>query len=85
VPEDLVGGDPEANARLARAVLEGEEGAHRDIVVLNGAAALLAAGVVTDLAEGVAAARASLDGGRAASALDQLVKISREAAEKEAG
>src|SRR4051794_9862952 len=75
-PEDLVGGDPVANARLARAVLDGESGPQRDIVVLNGAAALLAAGLVADLAAGLEAATASLDGGRAAAALDGLVKVS---------
>jgi anthranilate phosphoribosyltransferase len=85
VPEDLVGGDPAANARLARAVLDGQTGPHRDIVVLNGAAALLAAGVVADLAAGIEAATASLDGGRAAAALDGLVKVSRAAAGEEAG
>jgi anthranilate phosphoribosyltransferase len=84
-PEDLVGGDPAANARLARAVLDGEGGPQRDIVVLNAAAALLAAGVVGDLAGGVEAAVASLDGGRAVAALEGLVKVSREAAEEEAG
>ena len=82
-PEDLVGGDPAANARLARAILDGGAGAGRDIVVLNGAAALLAAGVVGDLATGIEAAAASLDGGRAAAALDGLVKVSRQAAEEE--
>jgi anthranilate phosphoribosyltransferase len=85
LPEDLVGGDPAANARLARAVLDGESGPQRDIVVLNAGAALVAAGLVGDLAEGIAAAGASLDGGRAAAALDGLVKVSREAAEEEAG
>ena len=84
-PEDLVGGDPAANARFARAILDGEAGAGRDIVVLNAAAALLAADVVADLAAGVEAAAASLDGGRAAAALDGLVKVSREAAEEESG
>ena len=72
-------------ARLARAVLDGERGPQRDIVVLNGAAALLAAGLVGDLAAGVEAAVASLDGGRAAAALDGLGKVSRQAAEEEAG
>src|SRR5205823_5386962 len=47
------------------------------------AAALLAAGVVGDLAAGIEAAVASLDGGRAAAALDGLVKVSRQAAEEE--
>jgi anthranilate phosphoribosyltransferase len=85
LPEDLVGGDPAANARLARAVLDGETGPQRDIVVLNAGAALMAAGVVGDLAAGIEAAAASLDGGRAAAALDRLVKISREAAGEQAG
>ncbi|HKN91569.1 MAG TPA: anthranilate phosphoribosyltransferase, partial [Acidimicrobiia bacterium] len=80
-----VGGDPAANARRARAVLDGETGPQRDIVVLNAAAALMAAGLVGDLAAGIEAAVASLDGGRAAAALDGLVKVSREAAEEEAG
>jgi anthranilate phosphoribosyltransferase len=85
VPEDLVGGDPAANARFAQAVLDGGTGPHRDIVVLNAAAALVAAGIVGDLAAGIEAAIASLDGGRAAAALDGLVKVSREAALEEAG
>ena len=85
LPEDLVGGDPVDNARLALAVLDGEIGPRRDVVVLNAAAALLAAGLVDDLAGGLEAAAASLDGGRAAAALDQLVKVSQEAAEAEAG
>src|SRR5207237_216327 len=83
LPEDLVGGDPAANARLARAVLDGETGPQRDIVVLNAGAALRAAGGVAALAAGIHAAAASLDGGRAAAALDRLVKISREAAEEQ--
>jgi anthranilate phosphoribosyltransferase len=74
-----------ANARLARAVLDGDGGPMRDVVVLNAAAALLAAGLVGDLAAGVEAAAGSLDGGRAAAALDGLVKVSRKAAEEEAG
>jgi anthranilate phosphoribosyltransferase len=85
MPEDLVGGDPTANARLARAVLDGQAGPQRDIVVLNAGAALVAAGIADDLAAGVEAAAASLDGGRAAVALDQLVKVSQEAAAEAAG
>ena len=85
VPEDLVGGDPTANARLAKAILDGEPGPRRDIIVLNAAAALLAAAVVTDWPSGLEAATASLASGRAAAALEGLVKVSREAAEQEAG
>ena len=73
---DTAGGDPAANALLVRAVLEGEHGPRRDVVLMNAAAALLAAGAVADLAEGVARARASIDSGRAREALDRLVALS---------
>jgi len=78
--EQLVGGDPAHNADVVRRVLAGEHGAHRDIVVLNAAAALVVAGVADDLPAGLAAAVASIDDGRAAAALDRLVEISQEAA-----
>ncbi len=75
-PVDLVGGDPATNAELARRVLAGEEGPHRDIVVLNAAAGLVAAGIVDGIPDGLEAARASLDAGDAAKALDRLVAAS---------
>ncbi|HEY8527105.1 MAG TPA: anthranilate phosphoribosyltransferase [Acidimicrobiales bacterium] len=74
--EALVGGDPATNAELARRVLAGEEGPHRDIVSLNAGAGLVAAGLAPDLAAGIDAARASIDGGGAARALDLLVAVS---------
>ena len=69
----VVGGDPATNAALARAVLSGEPGPRRDIVVLNAAAGLVVAGLVNDLSAGIDTARAVLDDGRAARALDALV------------
>ncbi|HWW55232.1 MAG TPA: anthranilate phosphoribosyltransferase [Acidimicrobiales bacterium] len=77
--DQLVGGDAATNAGLARAVLEGEPGPHRDIVTLNAAAGLIAAGVSHDLEGGLVAARASIDDGRAAQVLDDLVRVSKEA------
>jgi anthranilate phosphoribosyltransferase len=77
--ESLVGGDPATNAALARRVLEGEHGPHRDVVVLNAAAGLVAAGLVDDMAVGLDAARASIDEGRAAAALGRLVALSQAA------
>ncbi len=76
----LRGGDAACNAGLARRVLDGERGPHRDIVVLNAAAALMIAGVVEHLVEGIEAAVASLDDGAAATALDRLVSASNAAA-----
>ncbi|MEW6155606.1 MAG: anthranilate phosphoribosyltransferase [Actinomycetota bacterium] len=74
---DLKGGDAATNADLARRVLDGEPGARRDIVVLNAAAGLVAAGLADDLATGLEAAVASVDEGRAAAVLDDLVKTSQ--------
>lgn len=82
--DDLRGGDAATNAELSRRVLGGERGPRADIVVLNAAAGLLAAGVVDDLAGGVEAARVSLYEGGAAAVLDSLVRASNEAAAREA-
>ncbi|HET6951174.1 MAG TPA: anthranilate phosphoribosyltransferase [Acidimicrobiales bacterium] len=75
----LVGGDPATNAGLARAVLEGEKGPHRDITVLNAAAGLVVAGLADDLPGGMEMARAAIDAGSAAGALDRLVAASNAA------
>jgi len=78
--DDLHGGDAETNAELTRRVLAGEKGPHRDVVVLNAAAGILAAGLAADLEEGLVAAERSLDEGRAADVLERLVKTSQEVA-----
>jgi len=83
--EQLTGGLPPYNADVVRRVLGGEHGAHRDIVVLNAAAALVVAGEVDDLRGGIDGAVASLDDGRAAKVLDALVQVSQEAVEGFAG
>jgi anthranilate phosphoribosyltransferase len=57
-------------------VLNGDRGPRRDIGVLNAAAALVIAGNAVDLSEGVAQASASVDSGRAAEVLDELVRVS---------
>jgi anthranilate phosphoribosyltransferase len=75
-PGDLRGGDATVNAKAARAVLEGEPGAHRDIVVLNAAAGLLAGGLASDLHDGLSLAAAAIDDGRAQQTLDDLVAVS---------
>lgn len=74
------GGDAAANADLARRVLDGERGPHRDIVLLNAAAGVVTAGLADDLAEGLELATAALDGGRAADVLERLVAASTAAA-----
>ncbi len=83
--EDLVGGDAATNADLARRVLAGESGPHRDIITLNAGAGLLVAGLVEDLPAGLEAARAALDSGAAVAALARLVEVSQAEAAREAG
>lgn len=70
------GGDPAYNAQRLRAVLQGETGAYRDIVLLNSAAALLAADTVPDLATGLERAAQLIDSGAANAALDRLIEVS---------
>ena len=71
-PDELRGGDTAANARILAGVLAGEPGPKRDIVVLNAAAGLVVAGIADDLAQGVEAAAAAIDDGRAAKKLDDV-------------
>ncbi|AGF79446.1 anthranilate phosphoribosyltransferase [Desulfocapsa sulfexigens DSM 10523] len=75
--EDLQGGaDAEESAQQMRAVLTGEKGPKRDMVLLNSGAALMAAGLCEDLQSGILAAAEVIDSGRAASKLDQLIEYS---------
>ena len=83
--EDLRGGTPPENAKIARRVLDGEKGAVRDVVVLNAAAALVVADVAADLPAGIEAACAAIDTGRAAETLERFITVSRSAREAEAG
>lgn len=74
--EDLKGGDPKLNAAKLRAMLEGEKGPYRDIVLLNAAAALIVADRAKTLPEGVALAADAIDSGAALRVLDTLVEVS---------
>ncbi|SEM46687.1 anthranilate phosphoribosyltransferase [Loktanella fryxellensis] len=73
--EAIVGGSPEENATAFRALLAGERGAFRDAVLLNAAAALLVAGRVDALPDGVALGASSIDSGRAAQAVATVARI----------
>ncbi len=79
-PEDLRGGDAAMNARALRALLEGETGPYRDIVLLNSAAALLVAGKVDRLQDGVRLAAEVIDHARARHILERLVEITNQVA-----
>ena len=71
------GNDPDENATLLRAVIEGERGPRRDIVLANAAAALFVAGIAPSLRDGVAQASAAIDTGAAAQKLADLVAFTQ--------
>jgi anthranilate phosphoribosyltransferase len=77
--DDLRGGDAAANAAIVREVLGGVHGPRRDIVAVNAAGALWAAGVAADLREGLGLATASIDSGAARARLEALVRASQSA------
>jgi len=74
-PEDLKGGTPEDNAEAMRAMLAGEAGPFRDVVLYNAAAALIVADKVSGLTDGVAMAAEAIDSGKAAQTLERLIEI----------
>jgi anthranilate phosphoribosyltransferase len=78
------GGTPAQNAVLTRAILAGEPGQRADLALINAGAAIYAAGVAQTLAEGVQAARAAIEDGRAAGALERYLEASRRYAPAEA-
>jgi anthranilate phosphoribosyltransferase len=70
--EDLRGGDAKDNAEITVAVLKGQKGTRRDIVLLNAAAGLVASGLAADFKEGIRIAQESIDSGSAMKKLEQL-------------
>lgn len=73
--EDISGGDAEANAEIIRELLAGKKSPRRDVVLLNAAAALVAAGKAEHLGDALPLAARSIDSGAAAAKLDALVKF----------
>ncbi|MDJ0971211.1 MAG: anthranilate phosphoribosyltransferase [Kiloniellales bacterium] len=78
--QDLLGGDQETNAAALRALLGGESGPYRDIVLYTAAAALLVAGKASDLKQGVEMGAEAIASGKAKAVLDRLVAITNEGA-----
>jgi anthranilate phosphoribosyltransferase len=79
-PSAIGGGTPDANAETTRRIFAGERGPARDVAALNAGAAIYVSGTVDTLEEGVRAAEAVLDDGRAAAALDSLASLTNELA-----
>jgi anthranilate phosphoribosyltransferase len=74
---EVSGGDVEQNLAITQAILSGERGPKRDIVVLNAAVALAAGGIGADIKEGVAQAEAAIDSGAARRKLAELIALTQ--------
>ena len=75
-PAGLRGGSPEENAAVIGSLFAGEQGVRRDAVLLNAAAALVAAGLADDLGDGLGLAAEAIDSGTAAARLEELREFS---------
>jgi len=76
--EDIKGGNVEQNAKIILSVLKGRKGAKRDIVLLNAAFALLAAGKVDNVKDGIKLAEESIDSRKALDKLEKLREYTRQ-------
>ena len=74
--EELKGGTPEENAKITRAILQGEKGPKRNAVLMNAGAALYIGDKAASLAEGVELAAKLIDSGKAYEALEKLIEVS---------
>ena len=77
-PQDLLGGNPDQNADITRRILEGERGARRNVILLNGAVALVAAGKAADIPTGIRLAEEAIDSGAAIDKLKALAEYTKE-------
>lgn len=74
--KEIKGGDKFLNSEITQKVLKGEQGAPRDIVLLNAAAVIASTGKANNLREGIEIARDSIDSGKAYKKLEELVRVS---------
>lgn len=77
-PETMAGGDPAENAAITLGILAGEKGPRRHVVLINAAAALVAAGRSETLADGIALAESAIDSGAARNKLTELIAFTQE-------
>ena len=73
---DLVGGLPEQNAKITRAILSGEQGHKRNAVLMNAGAALYIGGKAESLADGIKLAAEIIDSGKALATLEKFIEVS---------
>lgn len=75
--EDIRGGTPDENAKITLGIFEGKKGPCRNIVLINAAAAFVAAGYAGDLSEGIGIAQKSIDTGAAIEKLNALIRFTQ--------
>ena len=78
--EDISGGTPEQNADIVLGILSGKQGARRDLVLLNAAAALVVADKAENIREGMILAAKSIDSGAAQAKLERMRELTRQSA-----
>ena len=78
--EDISGGTPEQNADIVLGILRGKQGARRDLVLLNAAAALVVADKAENIREGMVLAAKSIDSGAAQAKLERMRELTRQSA-----
>lgn len=74
--EDLLGGTPEENAEITRAILRGEKGHKRNAVLINAGAALYIGGKAESISDGIAIASQIIDSGKATETLNAFIEVS---------
>jgi anthranilate phosphoribosyltransferase len=76
--EDLLGGNPEINAQITRNILNGKKGPKRNVVLINAAAALVAAGQTEDFKQGIRMAETAIDEGASIKKMEELITYTQE-------
>lgn len=79
--EELLGGTPQENAKITRAILSGEPGPKRDAVLMNAGAAIYLAGKADSIVSGIEVAREMIDSGKALAQLERFIEITNKAEE----
>ena len=74
--DDIIGGTPEENATILRAILGGEKGAKRDAVLMNAGAALYIAKKADTIGDGIKLAAELIDSGKALETLEKIIEVS---------
>lgn len=73
--KELIGGTAEKNREITLAILKGERGAKRDVVLFNAAAAFLVSGLVDSWAQGIELAAEMIDSGRTLKKLEEMIEF----------